>query len=191
MHLSEKVVIKMNKKRLFFLGRIFLGVIILVILMSNVGVGKIFLLLKDINFVFILPILLLYCFMFIFGALNLKVLTAILKSKVKFIPILIGHIRTWGISLILPGQIGEFSMVYYLNKEKVSIGEGSAIVIVDKFISLFANCLFSLIGFYLFFRDLFFIVLIFMVTGLFLLFTAFYSEKVGVWLKNIFLKVIL
>src|SRR3989344_8669187 len=54
------------------------------------------------------------------------------KKKISLWKLFITSNLAWKIGLFLPGRLGEFSLIYFLKKHDVTIGEGTAITLLDK-----------------------------------------------------------
>ncbi len=110
------------------------GPLILLLLFYKVGFVEIIALLETITFVPILLAYLLFVVSVILGGINLRVLLSPLRD--------VPPRRFWHYyfasritSLVLPGRLGELSISYFLNKEKMTYGEGIAAVLMDKLIT--------------------------------------------------------
>jgi len=90
--------------------------------------------------------------------------------------------------MFIPGKLGEFSLVYFLNKENIKIGHGAAISVIDKIITLVCLFLISFFGFFMFFSPLQSIKLIVISLVLFAVIMILIVSK---WNRNIIKKYIL
>ncbi len=139
-------------KKLNFLLKFILGILVLLLLIYKVGFSDISLKIISIN-----PLILLTVFIIIFitlfiGALNLNILISPLM-KVPFSKVFQYSMISWALGLFIPGKMGEFLIIPLLKKEGISIGKGTAITIIDKLITILTLSLFSIIGFLLFLEN--------------------------------------
>ena len=138
-------------KKLNFLLRAVISILIISILVYKIGFKNIFSKIISIHPLFILLVLFIFLLSLIIGALNLYVLLFPLKKKIPFTKIIHYSILSWSFGLFIPGKIGEFSLIPLLKKEGIPIGQGTAISIIDKLITLITLSIFSVIGFFIFF----------------------------------------
>lgn len=111
-----------------------LGIAIFLSLFFWIGVEKILATLTSFNLIFLAPATLSFLLVFFINALNLKILLSPIK-KLEFAFVLKNHIISWCIGSVLPTRIGEFSFSYLIRK-KIPIGKSSAILLLDKIVSL-------------------------------------------------------
>lgn len=123
-------------KKIKKLLQILIGLLIIGILIYKTGPQKIIETLINIKKVYLIPILILYLISLLLGAINIYLLIKKIKN-IKFSKILDYYLIGWMLGFFIPGKIGEFSILYYLKKDKISYGEGLAISIIDKSITLF------------------------------------------------------
>ena len=137
---------KMKKKQIYFAARILLGLIFLEVLFWKIGFQNFAEQLSKFNPVFFLYIAPLMVINFFVGGLNIKLLLRPINKDVKLSRITRYTTLSWAYGLLVPGKIGEFSIIAYLKKEKASYGEGLAISILDKIITILVISVFALIG---------------------------------------------
>jgi len=125
--------------------KIIISLLILLILIKIVGPEKLLEIILNINLIYIIPVVIIYILTFFIAAWNINILLNGIKTKIVFKKLLRYTIISWSLGLVSPGKIGDFSMVYFLKKEKVKIGSGFGIVLIDKAITLFVLLLFALL----------------------------------------------
>lgn len=126
------------------------GSIILFILVMKVGVKNIFKILSSFNFIFIMPLILLYLLSLVLGAVCLKILLNGVKKEISLRCIVKAYLLSSMIGVITPGRIGEFSLVYFLRKYNIPIGTSAAVSVLDKIITLIILMAFSVWGSFIF-----------------------------------------
>jgi glycosyltransferase 2 family protein len=139
------------KKWLSFSLRLLVGLLILSLLFWRIGFEKVAETIGKIPAQFIFFFILLNIFNIITGTINIKVLLNPIK-RVGFLKLVKYYVYSWSIGLFVPGKIGEFSLVLFLEKEGISAGESGAAALMDKLITVFCMALFSLAGFFMFFE---------------------------------------
>ncbi len=132
--------------------KLIFGLLLLFFVLYKVGLKEIYETILKINLPFIIPfVFVFYILFFILGAINLKVLLDPIK-KISFKKLLVYYILSWSFGLFVPAKIGEFSLIFLLKKERIPIGETTAISVIDKTITLITFVIFSVIGFSIFFN---------------------------------------
>ncbi len=140
----------MNRKLSLTLKAI-ISTSLIIILLSLVGLDSIIKTLSKTNPWFLIAVILLYPPAIFLSSLNIFLLIKPIKQKIRFSKIVKFTFLAWSFGVLTPAKLGHFSMIYFLKKEGVNIGEGTAICILDKIISLSLNVLFFVLGFLLFF----------------------------------------
>lgn len=123
-----------------------LTIAILGAIIVRVGIRAIVEQLAKINPTFLIPIVLLTLLTLGLGAINIFVLAKEIRKKVRWKNILKHYITVWSLSLFVPGKLSDISMVYFLKKEGIEAGKGTAIVILDSLITLLVAYLFAIFG---------------------------------------------
>ncbi|MBI2577114.1 flippase-like domain-containing protein [Candidatus Woesearchaeota archaeon] len=179
----------MVNKTAFFAIKLIIGVSILAALLSFIGWGTITENLKafDIrSLLFIIPVSL---FIDAISGLSLKIMTAKVAPKSTIFGFFRYTLITQALSITVPGRIGELSMVYFYTKEKIPLGKGTAIFLLDKGMNLGFLCILGLMGLLPFVgsRDFLKIFGLLAAGGIIVLF-FFFSTKGRDFLKNRLLK---
>ncbi|MAF99195.1 MAG: hypothetical protein CMH61_01140 [Nanoarchaeota archaeon] len=131
--------------------RFSVGIAVLVLLLYHVGFNEIISLLEMVDYGYVLIAFLLFIISIILAAVNLRMMI----RPLKMIPLrhfIDYYLVTRVSSLFLPGRLGEFSMVYFLKREKINIGKGTAAIIMDKFITLLCSTIIGTIGVLILFK---------------------------------------
>jgi len=128
-----------------------IGVLILFLLFYKIGFLKIYNTLKIINPWFLIPIFFFFLLSWIISTLNIKILLKPLGYKISFWKLFRFFWISKTVTLIVPGRIGDFSIIAFLKDKKYNIGKLSAVVFTDKVLTLFFSFLFAIIGFIIFF----------------------------------------
>jgi len=167
----------MFRKKQKGIVRILFGLAILLFLFYKVGFKSIGLALKDLDLKYMPLILFLFILSWFIAMLNLKILFKPLKLEIANKRLFKYFMLSKAISLIFPGRIGEFSIVLFLKKHGISIGESTAVVFLDKLITIIVSSIFGFLGIFFFFGKLYMIrLLLLFVLAIFLLF-IFLKEK--------------
>lgn len=139
----------MKKINLFL--KLFIGLSILFALFYKIGFNEVYKTLITFNFFFLPLVFITYIISFILGTLNLKILLNSLNLKINFWKLAKYYQLSWSFGLFIPGRLGEFSLVYFLKKENLVSGKGTAIAVIDKIITVAVTSLFAIVGFFIFF----------------------------------------
>jgi hypothetical protein len=138
----------MNKK-LKYLIRILLGIVIFFLVYFKVGFSNIFKTILSMNNLYWIPALLVLTIAFLVAAYNIKIHTDLI-NKIPFKVIMKYYMISWAFGLLAPGRIGELSIAYFLKKHKLTIGQGTAVSLFDKIATIFVLGIISIFGFYIF-----------------------------------------
>jgi len=143
----------MRKILLTLLKAIF-GVVLLVILLNYVGFNEVYSVLKQIKLKFVPLMFCFYTLNFLIGALNIYILLKPLNAKIGFLKLFRYYMLSWSVGLFVPGKIGEFSLVLFLKRDRVSVGEGMAITLIDKMTTMIVLSAIAILGFLVFFTPM-------------------------------------
>lgn len=140
---------KKNTVNLLSMVRSVLGIVVLLILVYYVGVHNLFKSISSIKLFYLPLILSLYIIFLLISALCIKVL---IKGKnIPFSKLFKYYSLSWVVGLLLPGKLGEFSLVYFLKKEGIKTIHAVVISLLDKFLTLLFLLCITFYGFFLFF----------------------------------------
>jgi len=123
-----------------------LTVIIIGLLFWKLDVSAIYDTLINMNYWYLLPIIFFAWFGLIFGCVDFFFLLRVMKHNVKYISILKYSSIAWALGLVLPGRLGDFSMIYLFTKEGVSYGEGSAVFILSRALTMLSLAIIFSVG---------------------------------------------
>ena len=125
--------------------RYFLGPLLLVILFWTIGLKQIWLLLTTTHLKFFVLAYLFFVLAVFIAVINLYVLFYPLQQidPKRFVQYFFASRVT---SLIFPGRLGEFSLSYYLKGENINLGQGMAVVVTDKLITVTISMVLGMIA---------------------------------------------
>jgi len=178
----------MNKKPLPYI-KILIGVMILFLLIYKIGIDSIFSTLKQIKIHYIAIVIGLYLLNLLIGTLNVNILIKPYKHKINILKLFRYYVLSFSLGLFFPGRIGDMSLIYFLKKEKIDLGPGSSVFVLDKLITINILILLSIMGFSMFFTrletlKLTLTILFILIIGLFMVF----SEKGRYLIKRYILR---
>lgn len=133
---------KLNLKLLI---EILIGIIIITFMLNQINLTEVISLLSKADLALIFLAIIIYIATFWLTAWGLKELFAS-KIDLKWIEWLKYYWINFSLSMILPGRTGDFSIIYFFKKKNISIGTSTALVIIDKIITLILFGLVSLLG---------------------------------------------
>lgn len=138
------------KNKIKILARILFGGLILFGLFFKIGLDKIVESLAHLN-LWALPLAV--GFFVIFLGLSSLGSWVLLRafSQLSFREFLPCYFPSWAIGLFLPGKLGEVSIVYYLKKRDIPVGQGTAFFVTGKTVTVFALGMVASTGFFTFF----------------------------------------
>ncbi|MBI2148938.1 flippase-like domain-containing protein [Candidatus Woesearchaeota archaeon] len=120
----------------------------------KVGIIKVLQIIGSINILLLLAYITLKYLSFIFGGLNIYLLIRPIKKKLRFFEVWRYFVLSWSFGLLFPGKIGEFSLIYFLRKEKIPYSKGLAISIIDKALTLIVLFIFGILGMAIFLKNM-------------------------------------
>ena len=140
----------MKRKQISNFIRFFFGGLVLLLIVWKADLNQIYKSLTQFNFWFLIPIVILNFLSFFLGSLNFKILFSPLE-KIKLSNLIKYYMLSWSFGLVVPGKIGEFSLVFFLRKkEGINMGKSLALSIIDKIITFGSYYFFAIIGLFLF-----------------------------------------
>lgn len=142
----------MNNK-LWYAIRIVAGLAILAYLIYRLDIRKIYSTIIGIDFVVIILLLLHYATMMLLNSAAIAVLINASDEKIKFPKILKHYTISYAIGRFTPAHLGEFSLIYFLKKEKMKLGKAALITTLFRIISLIALVIISVFGLFYFFSQ--------------------------------------
>ncbi|PIO03497.1 hypothetical protein COT48_04555, partial [Candidatus Woesearchaeota archaeon CG08_land_8_20_14_0_20_47_9] len=130
--------------------RFAIGVAVLSFLIYRVGFTRVLKTIASVNPLYLLFIPIVYAVSFSIAALNIHLMISVVK-KLPYRRVLRYQLLSWSAGLFGPGKIGEFSLVYFLRKEGISLGKGMVIPLLDKVITVAVLAIFAGYGFFIYF----------------------------------------
>jgi hypothetical protein len=106
------------------------------------------------NLIYLIPIILIPIIVRILEACNFHILLKGIGKKISILKLTKYLFYTWAVGAFTPGKTGQFAMILFLNKEKISRGESFMITILDKSLTILVLVVFSLFGLYKFFQGI-------------------------------------
>jgi uncharacterized protein (TIRG00374 family) len=172
----------LDKKKIYNWLRYLIGILIIYLLLKNIDFNKVIdtFAKSDPSWIFIG--FLIFIFTTIIVAYGLMVL---FRSAVdiRFLELMKYYLMTHSVSMILPGKIGQMSMAYFIRDKGVNIGQSTAILIVDKLISVIVFGVITIVGLLLMSEEIYgdigillLIVIILVILGTVFIFSK-YSQK--------------
>jgi hypothetical protein len=132
--------------------KILVSIALLAFLFSKIGVKNVYVNIVNANiYFFFVTFVILILDLALVGLIIRIMLRPIKPGSIGFRKLFLYSTVTYSVSRFTPGRLGDLSMVYLLNKSKVSIGKASALVLVDKIVVFFIYLFFSFFGFFMFF----------------------------------------
>jgi glycosyltransferase 2 family protein len=113
-----------------------LGIVLLAGVLYKVGLDNLWEVTKQANPFFIVLTFLALLLTFLPGAYNIKILLDAINKKLPFLKTFKYFVISNTLGLVLPGKLGEASIIYFLKKEGVSIGEATVVSVMDKIITI-------------------------------------------------------
>jgi glycosyltransferase 2 family protein len=127
-----------------------LGVLVIGLILYKVGFEKITSTITRMNISYIPLFIILFTIGLYMGAWNMKILLDAMGAKLKMNDVWRAYLLSWAFGMVVPGKVGEFSFIY-LVKDKMKVGEATAVAVIDKMITALSLCMLAFIGFFIFF----------------------------------------
>ena len=165
------------------------GLFLLFGLFFYIGIGKVVGALSQFQVIYLLPVIVLFLSVLCLSALNLKIMYSPL-ANIPYFVLLKKYIVSWSLGTVLPSRAGEFSLAYFL-REKIPIGKSTAILVLDKLVSLAVFSFFSVLGMFYFFgfKEAFQLFLVLAVLGLLIIFFILSEKTRNLLKKTIFSRI--
>jgi len=164
-----------------------IGIVLLFVLISFVGFEEILESLESAQLIFFLPVLFFFLLVLLVNTLNLQVLF-LPFHRFEFLYLFKAQMKSWTAGYLFPGKIGDFSLGLIL-KKNVSIGTGTAVVVVDKLVSIAVMAAITIIGAIGFFGlDNAAFIFAFTLIGSIAFYFIFFYKGTRLFINKIFLK---
>jgi len=122
-------------KKLQLLLRVVVSGGLVYYIISKITLTDLFAVLADANLLLIPVIIVLFFASFLVKAMNYRLLTSPL-AHISVKGLLKVSVLSWATGMLAPGKTGELSAIYFLKKEGISLGAGTAISVLDKLITI-------------------------------------------------------
>lgn len=168
----------MNKSLKAIIKTIF-GIGIIIFLIFKVGLTNLWSSIINFNFLFLPLLVAVFCFLLIVNSFNVLIVLNALNNKISFRKVLRYYLKGWVYGLITPARLGEISIIYFLKKEKIEIGQSALVLLLDKVLTFICFFLVSLFGLFTFFHFKEALLLVSIILILFLVFVFFVVSEIG------------
>lgn len=139
---------KFNK---FKIIHVFVSMALLIFIVNKIGLNTILTTFKSIKIAYLPIIGSLYILTLILSGINLWILLRPVAKSIPLFRVITYSMVSWAVGLFTPGKLGEFSVVYLLNKDGLETGKGIAVALVGKFVTLSTLIICSGIGMFILF----------------------------------------
>ena len=129
--------------------RISIGIILLLAIYIKIGIGDLVSNISKANPLILSLTVIMLILSYFFAALNIKIITDFIRSLPYFL-VWKYYALSWAIGLFFPGKLGEFSLAFFLKKNRFSMGEGIAVALIDKMITVACLGFLAVIGFFIY-----------------------------------------
>ena len=135
-----------TKKNLKFVIKLIISFLFLHFLITRIGFDIILNALSQANYLILFLIFPLKIIALTLNTININIFLKGIKKKIKFWKLFVSSNLAWSMGLILPGRLGELTLIYFLNQHEVNIGESTAITILDKISTFIIFSILSFLG---------------------------------------------
>lgn len=112
------------------------GIAIISFLVYKAGAQDVLSIIKSTSPFAFLIIALGYLLNALLNSLSFSLILSSLGVSARYTRIFISFVKSWGIGSVLPGKVGDLSIVYFLKKEGVNARDSSAMYVIDKMVVL-------------------------------------------------------
>ena len=130
--------------------KITITILIMGVLLYKIGFIKILETISQTKKIYFLHLVVLTFTNIYISGININLFLKTIKKEIKWQTMTRYSLIAWIFSLITPGKLGELGLIFLMKNQKVEMGEGTAIVFLDKIISMVIIIFFSTIGFFYF-----------------------------------------
>jgi len=135
-----------TKKNIQTFIKIIISVLILYFLIDKIGFSNILGALSKANYLILILVFPLKIVALTLNTFNINIFLKGIKKKVNFWKLFLSSNLAWSMGLILPGRLGELTLIYFLNQHDVTLGESTAITILDKISTFIVFSVLSILG---------------------------------------------
>ncbi|MBU2638677.1 MAG: flippase-like domain-containing protein [Nanoarchaeota archaeon] len=144
-------------KRVVTVVKAAVGISIIAFLVYKIGAQDVFNIVRSTSPLAFLIIAIGYLLNALLNSASFYLILSSIKVSARYSGIFFSFIKSWGIGSVLPGKVGDLSVVYFLKKEGINAKDSSAMYVIDKMVVL-----------------LFFLIIAMITAKLFLPLNAFY-----------------
>lgn len=143
------------KRLLWNILRAVIGIAIIILLILKVDSSALLGLFGSLRYSYLLLMVVFLAVLYSIEVLNIKNLTNVIGGRISYKNLFKLHMLSYSIGLFIPGKIGQqFSLIYLLSKKGIKLGNASAVVVLDKIITLASLFIISILGFYFLLPDI-------------------------------------
>lgn len=124
--------IGMKSKAWWALLKLILGIAIIILLVYRIGAGEILHIILSTNPLVFIVILVAYALNWLMNAFSYFLILSSVGSPVNYPKMLRAFISSWGIGTVIPGKLGDTSIIYFLKRHGASIRNSGVMYIADK-----------------------------------------------------------
>lgn len=139
-------------KNIRFLLKFGIGIALFGMLLYKVGIDRIVVVLENIQPVFFAVSFLVFTFSVFIAGLNVKMMLSPFQQQISEKKYWRSYLLSRVSGLLLPGRLGEFTLVYFLKKENLSFGQGIAAIVADKIITFVCSGIVGIVALFYFFN---------------------------------------
>ena len=123
-----------------------LSIVIIGLLFWKLDVHAVYNTLINMNGGYLIPIIFFGWFGLFFGCIDFYLLIRVLGYKIKFFDVFKYSSVAWSFSLLMPGRLGDFSLVYFFSKKGLTYGESSAVFVFSRALTMISLAIIFSIG---------------------------------------------
>jgi len=131
--------------------KLLIGLSIIAFLIHKIGFTEVYTALVNMNIIYLPVVFGLYLFSFFFEALSFKMLTLPLIDNISIKKLYCYSVLAWALALFAPGRLGDLSMIYFLKREGVEVGQATFVTMANRLVAFVVLSMLSIAGFFHFF----------------------------------------
>ncbi len=143
---------KTKNRNIWIILKISISLIFLLFVLVKIGYKQIINTFLKINPLILIPTIIILLLNLILANIRLLILLRVIKPKFPFLRLFKHYLISWAISMFTPAKLGLFSIVYFLKKEKIKLGESALVFIIDRIIALVTLLIFSSFSLFILFK---------------------------------------
>jgi len=171
-----------------YLIKAFISFIILAFLVYKIGAGSIYDAFSKFGWIWVLPILFVQFIIVFMEGLGIKILLDHITNK-RFCRLIRYYFLCWALGSFIPGKMGQLLIIPLLKDDGISVGQSTAVLIMDKLITFLVLSIMTIMALLIFFpfvssKYLIVIIVVGFIISLFL----FLSNTGRMFIKNYILR---